>query len=225
MISAIIVAGGRGERLGTDIPKQFIELEAKPILLWAVDRIWSCPKISELIVVVPEDHLERAQQILANRELKIVKGGRERQDSVFAGLKELSAKANLVLIHDGVRPFPSRALIERVIEGAEKFGSAIPGIPLKDTVKEIDKKTGQVMGTVDRNRLYAIQTPQVFAREIILRAHERAQSLGFYATDDSTLVEWIGEQVIMVEGEETNIKITTPLDLKLAQIIAKEIEK
>ena len=225
MISAVITAGGRGERFGSFIPKQFIEIKGKPILLWAVERIWSCPKISELVVVVPEEYLEKTKEMLKDREVKLTCGGNHRQDSVFAGLKTISPQAEMVLIHDGVRPFPSRELIERVIEGVEKYGSAVPGIPLKETVKEVEKRSGRILATIDREQLFLIQTPQGFAREIILRAHQRAQNLGFYTTDDAGLVEWLGEEVFLVEGEETNIKITTPFDLKLAEQIAQELEK
>ena len=225
MISAVITAGGRGERFGSPLPKQFIEVRGKPILLWAVERIWACPKISELVVVVPEEFMEKAREILSQKELKLVAGGNHRQDSVFSGLKATSPQAKLILIHDGVRPFPSRELIERVIEGVEKYGSAVPGIPLKETVKEVEKRSGRILATIDREQLFLIQTPQGFAREIILRAHQRAQNLGFYTTDDAGLVEWLGEEVFLVEGEETNIKITTPFDLKLAEEIAQELEK
>ncbi len=112
-----------------------------------------------------------------------------------------------------------------MIEGVEKYGSAVPGIPLKETVKEVEKRSGRILATIDREQLFLIQTPQGFAREIILRAHQRAQNLGFYTTDDAGLVEWLGEEVFLVEGEETNIKITTPFDLKLAEQIAQELEK
>jgi 2-C-methyl-D-erythritol 4-phosphate cytidylyltransferase len=223
MISAIVVAGGKGERMNSALPKQFLEILCKPILLWAVERIWACPKVTEMVVVVPEQHRLRAEEILSGREVKIVAGGLERQDSVYAGLRASSAKAELVLIHDGVRPFPSRHLIERVIAGAENFGAAIPGLPVKETIKEIEQKSGRVIGTVDRSRLYSIQTPQVFSRELIIEAHERAQNLGFYATDDAGLIEWMGGDVVMVSGEETNLKITTALDLRLAELIAKEM--
>jgi len=209
--------------MNSALPKQFLEILCKPILLWAVERIWACPKVTEMVVVVPEKHRLRAEEIFSGREVKIVAGGLERQDSVYAGLRASSAKAELVLIHDGVRPFPSRQLIERVIAGAENFGAAIPGLPVKETIKEIEQKSGRVIGTVDRSRLYSIQTPQVFRRELIIEAHERAQNLGFYATDDAGLIEWMGGDVVMVSGEETNLKITTALDLRLAELIAKEM--
>lgn len=205
------------------LPKQFLEILGKPILLWAVEHVWSCPKVSEMVVVVPEQHRLRAEEIFSGKELKIVAGGLERQDSVYAGLMASSAQADFVLIHDGVRPFPSRELIERVIAGAENFGAAIPALPVKETIKEIEQKSGKIIGTVDRSRLYSIQTPQVFQRELILEAHQRAQNLSFYATDDAGLIEWMGGEVVMVPGEETNLKITTALDLKLAELIAKEM--
>lgn len=223
MISAIIVAGGRGERLATGVPKQFLEVQGKAILLRTVEAVWSCVQISEMVVVVPESHWERASKILAGKEVKIVAGGAERQDSVFAGLETISPSVRLVLIHDGVRPFASKDLIERVIAAADQNGAAIPGIAIKETIKEVDPKSLQVVSTVDRSRLYAIQTPQVFSRELIMEAHQRAQSLSFYATDDAGLVEWLGREVSLVPGEETNIKITTPLDLKLAEHIAEEL--
>lgn len=221
MISSIIVAGGRGERLASELPKQFLLLAGKPILLRAVEAIWRCTRVSEMIVVAPETHIEVAKKVLSGKEVKVVSGGAERQDSVYAGLVSISEQARLVLIHDGVRPFVSLDLIERVIAAAEKSGAAAPGVALKETVKEVDDKTGLVIGTVDRRRLFLIQTPQVFRREIIQEAHEKAQSLGFYATDDAGLVEWLGMDVAVVSGEDANLKITTKLDLEFAEIIAK----
>jgi len=223
MISAIVVAGGRGERISASLPKQFLEVRGKPILVSCVDRIWACNRISEMIVAVPAEHQERAERIFSGKEVKIVVGGAERQDSVYAGLLASSHSAELILIHDGVRPFPTRELIERVISAAEQTGAAVPGLPIKETIKEIDPKQKRILGTVDRSRLYAIQTPQVFRRELILDAHQRAQNLGFYTTDDAGLMEWAGSEVFMVPGEDSNIKITTPLDLKLAELIAEEL--
>ena len=188
-----------------------------------MERIWACNRISEMIVVVPAEHQARASEILSGREARIVVGGAERQDSVYAGLLACSPSAELVLIHDGVRPFPTRGLIERVIAEAEKTGAAIPGLPIRETIKEIDPKQRRIIGTVDRSRLFSIQTPQVFRRELILDAHQRAQNLGFYTTDDAGLMEWAGGEVFMVPGEDTNLKITTPLDLKLAELIAQEL--
>lgn len=225
MISAIVVAGGKGERLFSELPKQFLDLGGKPVLLRSVEAIWACTKISEMVVVVPESHLPRAQELLRGKEARIVSGGAERQDSVFAGLKACSGKAELVLVHDGVRPFASKEMVERVIGAAEKFGAAIPGLPIKETIKEIESKTQKIIGTVDRTRLFSIQTPQVFKRGLIVEAHNRAQDLGFYATDDAGLVEWLGQEVVLVPGEETNIKITTPFDFKLAEIILQELKK
>jgi len=224
MICAIIVAGGKGERLLASVPKQFLEVRGKPILLRAVERVWACSRISEMIVVAPEAFLPQTRSMLSGKEVKIVAGGAERQDSVYSGLRACSESARLVLVHDGVRPFPSRELIERVIAGAEKSGAAVPGLPLRETIKEVDAKPGRILGTVDRSRLYAIQTPQAFERRLIVEAHQRGQNLGFYATDDAGLIEWAGGSVMMVPGEETNIKITTPMDLKLAELIAEELK-
>lgn len=223
MISAIVVAGGRGERLGGLVPKQFLELKGKPVLVWAVERIWACAQISEMIVVVPSQHRERAEKIFQGKEIKLVSGGTERQDSVYAGLLACSAQAELILIHDGVRPFPSKELILRVIEKARNTGAVVPGLPVKETLKEIEPSSNRVISTVDRSRIYTIQTPQAFYRELILSAHQRAQNLGFYTTDDAGLLEWMGNEVFLVEGEETNLKITTALDLKLAETLAEDL--
>jgi 2-C-methyl-D-erythritol 4-phosphate cytidylyltransferase len=225
MISAIIVAGGKGERLSSELPKQFLDLGGKPVLLRSIECIWSCTRISEMIVVVPEAFISKAREILAGKEVLIVAGGAERQDSVFAGLQACSIKAELIAIHDGVRPFAGKEMFERVIAAAEKYGAAIPGLPVKETIKEVESKTRKVIGTVDRTRLFAIQTPQVFKRSLIMEAHNRAQNLGFYATDDAGLVEWLGQEVVLVPGEEDNIKITTPFDFKLAENILQEMKK
>jgi 2-C-methyl-D-erythritol 4-phosphate cytidylyltransferase len=202
-----------------------LEVYGKPIILRAVESVWSCTRVSEMIVVVPEAYKERAEQVLAGKEVKVVIGGAERQDSVWAGLQQISTQSRLVMIHDGVRPFASKQMIERVVEAAERSGAAIPCQAIKETIKEIDPKTGKVVCTVDRKTLCAVQTPQVFTRALIMESHQRAQDLGFYATDDAGLVEWLGREVAIVEGEETNLKITTPLDLKLAGIIARDLEK
>jgi 2-C-methyl-D-erythritol 4-phosphate cytidylyltransferase len=225
MISAIVVAGGKGERLSAELPKQFLDLGGKPVLLRSVEAVWACTRVSEMIVVAPEAHMEKAREILAGKEARLVPGGAERQDSVFAGLRACSSKAELILIHDGVRPFASKEMIERVIEAAEKYGAAIPGLPVKETIKEVESKTRKVIGTVDRTRLFTVQTPQVFKRGLIVDAHNRGQDLGFYATDDAGLVEWQGQEVVLVPGEETNIKITTAFDYKLAQDLLLEMKK
>jgi len=225
MISAIIVAGGKGERLSAELPKQFLDLGGKPVLLRSIECIWACTRISEMIVVVPEAFISKTQEILTGKEVLIVAGGAERQDSVFAGLQACSSKAELIAIHDGVRPFAGKEMIERVIAAAERYGAAIPGLPVKETIKEVESKTKKVIGTVDRTRLFTVQTPQVFKRSLIMEAHNRAQNLGFYATDDAGLVEWLGQEVVLVPGEETNIKITTPFDFKLAENVLQEMKK
>ncbi len=224
-VTAIVLAAGKGERLKTRIPKPLVKINSKPAIFYCLHTLNSHPGISDIVVVVNNKNQQAIKNKIkaydgAGKVKNIVLGGKRRQDSVLSGLKALDKKTELVLIHDVARPFPDRLLITRVIAEARKCGAAIAGIPVKSTLKKVKGK-GQLLieKTIDRDGLWEIQTPQVFSKEIILKAYNKFQ--GVPVTDDSSLVEKLGHPVRIVKGSISNIKITTPEDLILAEAIAK----
>lgn len=218
--SALIVAGGSGQRMGGSTRKQFLLLDGEAILKHTLQAFDRHPRVHALVVVLPkEEHAAREQQIRRqwgmHKPLAIVVGGEERQTSVQNGLHALSQDGGLVLVHDGVRPLVSAQLIDRVIESARINGAAVPGLPVRETVKEIGD--GWVHRTLMRQNLVAVQTPQGFRIDILRAAYEQAKARNLSATDDSALVEELGVRVAIVDGEERNIKITTRADLAIAE--------
>ena len=218
---AIITAAGFGKRMGQ--PKQFIEICGKPMLEWTISVFEKCTAVDEIILVVNQDELEAAKKLKFPKVKQVVAGGKQRQDSVYNGLKALPDDCSIVAIHDGARPFVTEQEIERAVEQANVFGSVVVGVPVKDTVKKVDSRELKVDSSLNREELWAAQTPQVFRKEIILKAY--AEGLRKYqVTDDAMLVEKLGVPVKMVMGSYKNIKITTPDDLKIAEVLLKECE-
>lgn len=221
MISAIILAGGKGKRMGSAISKQFIDIKGKPIIYYTLKKFSENKKIDNIIVVLPEDEVKYFKEnILKKYELrinKIVIGGKERQDSVYNALKSLkNSSTDIVLIHDGARPFISERIINEGIKFAEIYGAAAPGVMPKDTIKVKNEKNFSV-DTPNRANLVSIQTPQVFKFDEILECHEKIRYNGEMVTDDTMVVEKYGYSVYLYDGEYTNIKVTTPEDLILAE--------
>ena len=221
MISAIILAGGKGKRMGSAISKQFIDIKGKPIIYYTLKKFSENKKIDNIIVVLPEDEVKYFKEnILKKYELrinKIVIGGKERQDSVYNALKSLkNSSTDIVLIHDGARPFISERIINEGIKFAEIYGAAAPGVMPKDTIKVKNEKNFSV-DTPNRANLVSIQTPQVFKFDEILECHEKRRYNGEMVTDDTMVVEKYGYSVYLYDGEYTNIKVTTPEDLILAE--------
>ena len=221
MISAIILAGGKGKRMGSAISKQFIDIKGKPIIYYTLKKFSENKKIDNIIVVLPEDEVKYFKEnILKKYELrinKIVIGGKERQDSVYNALKSLkNSSTDIVLIHDGARPFISERIINEGIKFAEVYGAAAPGVMPKDTIKVKNEKNFSV-DTPNRANLVSIQTPQVFKFDEILECHEKIRYNGEMVTDDTMVVEKYGYSVYLYDGEYTNIKVTTPEDLILAE--------
>ena len=221
MISAIILAGGKGKRMGSAISKQFIDIKGKPIIYYTLKKFSENKKIDNIIVVLPEDEVKYFKEnILKKYELrinKIVIGGKERQDSVYNALKSLkNSSTDIVLIHDGARPFISESIINECIKFAEIYGAAAPGVMPKDTIKVKNEKNFSV-DTPNRANLVSIQTPQVFKFDEILECHEKIRYNGEMVTDDTMVVEKYGYSVYLYDGEYTNIKVTTPEDLILAE--------
>ena len=223
MISAIILAGGKGKRMGSAISKQFIDIKGKPIIYYTLKKFSENKKIDNIIVVLPEDEVKYFKEnILKKYELrinKIVIGGKERQDSVYNALKSLkNSSTDIVLIHDGARPFISERIINEGIKFAEIYGAAAPGVMPKDTIKVKNEKNFSI-DTPNRANLVSIQTPQVFKFDEILECHEKIRYNGEKVTDDTMVVEKYGYSVYLYDGEYTNIKVTTPEDLILAEML------
>ncbi len=219
---AIIVGGGQGTRIKGVLPKQFLMLGDKPIAAHAIEKFENCNLIDEIILVVPEDYLSYSTQRVIDKfgfrkADKIVPGGENRQDSVYAGLKACPIGTSIVAIHDAVRPLISSDKISASIELCNEKRAVVLAVPPKDTVKR--GEDGLIVTTLDRDKLWLIQTPQVFEYELILEAHERAKGEGFVGTDDSVLVERLGKEVAILEGDYSNIKITTEEDLVLAETL------
>lgn len=223
-VAAIIPAAGSGTRMQLDHPKQYHHLAGAPLLVHTVRAFHGHPAISRTVVVVPGDWLEKTGELLAAHALiddrvTLVAGGRRRQDSVLAGLKTLDDSIDIVLVHDGARPLISAALIDRCHQAVAAHGAAIAAVPVKDTLKRGDH--GQrIVATVDREALWQAQTPQGARRELLLAAFAAAGELE--VTDEAMLLEHAGIPVILVAGEETNLKITRPEDMLLAEKIMEQ---
>jgi 2-C-methyl-D-erythritol 4-phosphate cytidylyltransferase len=202
----------------TDIKKPFIEIAGVPVIIRTLLLLEQSAYINELIVVVGEEELATLKRMAAQFGLRKVSryapGGQDRQDSVHNGLMAID-KCDVVVVHDGVRPFVSVEELNRVILSAAEHGAATIGTPVKDTIKKIE--CGVVNETVPRDNLYAVQTPQAFQWSILQEAHLKSRETGFKGTDDAALVEWIGQPVHLEEGSYRNIKLTTPEDLLIAK--------
>jgi 2-C-methyl-D-erythritol 4-phosphate cytidylyltransferase len=218
-VGVVIPAGGRGVRLGGDVPKQFLLLKGKPILQHSIERFESLPNVNEIVVVVPAEQIRRAETIIEKARLRkvshIVVGGSERQHSVRNGLLCFDVAPEIVLVHDAVRPLVSHEVIQEVIERTRRHGAAVVGVRVKDTTKV--GEAGFYKKTLARENLWSVQTPQGFRFEILMRAHVAAQRSAFLGTDEASLVERLRIPVKIVEGEYRNIKITTADDLVLAE--------
>tara|TARA_B100000446_G_scaffold145134_1_gene138479 strand:+ start:269 stop:961 length:693 start_codon:yes stop_codon:yes gene_type:complete len=223
-VCAIIPAGGQGTRMGGTIPKQFLTLGGKPILHYTLRTLQESGLIDSLVLVVPEKELESARADWLERPpvvKQVVVGGEKRQDSVFNGYQALPTDTDIVLVHDGVRPFLSKGMIHETIHVAGKFGAAITAIPVHDTLKQVDV-SGLVQRTVERDGLWRVQTPQAFRYDLLGEAFRKAQADSFYGTDEGALIENLGQEVRVVNGSEWNLKITRPEDLEMGEsIVAK----
>jgi 2-C-methyl-D-erythritol 4-phosphate cytidylyltransferase len=222
---AVIPSAGKGERMKKEVGKPYLLLADKPILAHTLSAFEQSPLVNEVIVTVSPEEVEycRREVIDASHCKKVshvLPGGRERQDSIWEGLKRVPSDCEIVIIHDGVRPLVTRRLIEASIQAAQRYGAAVPALPLKDTVKVVSEEH-EVIETLDRHMLMAIQTPQTFKFHIIKEAYERAYQEGFYGTDDASLVERIGVKVKVIPGSHENLKITTPEDLILAEALLR----
>lgn len=202
--------------MGSDIPKQFMEVAGRPVLAYTLDKFQNCPGIDEIVIVTRSDSIVLCKSIVDtygfSKVSVITEGGTTRQQSVKLGIAQVSEKDGYVLIHDGARPMIDTATIEKCIDSVIEHGAAAVGVPMKDTVKYSDNGKF-ITKTVDRSRLWLIQTPQAFEKELIKQCHVNAEKEGFEATDDCMLAEHFGINVALVEGEYENIKITSPSDI------------
>ncbi len=223
---ALIVAAGKGTRMGSKISKQFLQINGKPILYYAIKSFAECDKIDSIALVLAEENIEYVKAEIIEKyrfdKVKVIAvGGKERQQSVLNGLKALN-NCGIVLIHDGARPFVGKDIIENGIAYAEKYGAVACGVRPKDTIKVMDKE-GFSISTPNRDTLIAVQTPQCFNYDLILACHQKADLEGFKATDDTMVAEHYGHKVFLYEGDYKNIKITTPEDMLIGEEILKQM--
>lgn len=214
----LILAAGKGERFGAE--KQFLTLLNKPILYYPLSTFQNCREIDSVILVTGRERIDYVKEMIKefnfDKVKKIVEGGEHRQDSVRKGLEEMETPGS-VAIHDGVRPFISPEMLKKGVEALKNHKAVIYGTPIPETVKLV--RDNRVIKTMDRDGLFVIQTPQFFHLSLIKDVHKRAYEKGYYSTDDASLIEWIGEEVFLLQGDPRNIKITTPMDIELAEAI------
>jgi len=225
MVSGLIVAAGKGERLPGSRAKQYLPLAGRPMLCRTLAVFAACALIDDLVLVVPQKDFDYCREAVLSRvttvkRIRLAAGGDRRQDSVAAGLREVpDDRERIVVIHDGVRPFVSSAMISACVEGLRQADGCITAVPANDTVKTVDRR-GRITGTLDRETVWLAQTPQAFRYDVLLAAHRRAIEEQWQVTDDAALVERAGGTVRVVTGSVRNIKVTTPEDLLLAEAIA-----
>jgi 2-C-methyl-D-erythritol 4-phosphate cytidylyltransferase len=223
-VGVVVVAAGRGTRVGGETPKQYLSIDGVPVLLRAVRPFTGHPEVAQVVIVLAPAEAEKPPDFLATaigEALTIAAGGRERSDSVAAGLRALRAECQIVLVHDGVRPFVDRGVIDAVIAHARAGDGAVAAVPVSDTIKEAVGADPTLVGrTIPRAGLWRAQTPQGFPRRLLEEAHARAGTGASDATDDASLVEACGGIVRLVPDSPRNIKITTRDDLAVAQALA-----
>lgn len=218
---AVIVAAGTASRMG-GIDKVMAELDGEPMIVRTVRTFDTCDAIKEIVIVTRPDLIQPITSLCQgfNKVKAVVAGGSSRQESVGLGLNALSHQVSLVAIQDGARPLITHAVIDRTVRAAHTYGAAAPAIPVKDTIKIV--KGGLVVNTPDRAALQAVQTPQVFDVDLLRGALKKAETNGSAVTDDCSAVEMMGMSVKIVEGDERNLKVTTPLDLAIAKLLLEE---
>ena len=228
-VTAILPAAGLGTRMGGEKPKQFLQLDGVPVLLFTLRRLAACPAITDFVIATRGEEIDSVSASIASEipglRVRVTRGGDTRQDSVARALVDVPAEADLILVHDAVRPLVTLDQIERVIGEADACDAAILGIPAMDTVKEVKRATPQgggsdvalILATIPRERVVLAQTPQVFRASLLLEAFASASQDGVTASDEAGLVERLGRDVHVVVGSERNLKITRPGDIQLAE--------
>jgi 2-C-methyl-D-erythritol 4-phosphate cytidylyltransferase len=230
-IAAIVPAAGLGTRMGAEMPKQFLELDGMPLILFTLRRLAACAAITEFFISTRADDIVSLQDRVAKSELgrpaRVVHGGDTRQQSVANALAQVDPTTDVVLVHDAVRPFVTAEQIDRVIAEARKRGAAILGIPAIDTVKEVKRASlpedmALITATIPRERIVLAQTPQAFSYPLLRDSFRLAQRDGVTASDEAALVERFGHEVFVVVGSERNLKITRPADMELARFYLEQ---
>ena len=219
---AVIVAAGSASRMG-GIDKVMAPLQGEPVICRTVRAFQNCEAVSEIVIVTREDLIQPIGQLTkaCDKVKAVVCGGKSRQESVKNGLNALSKEVKLAAIHDGARPLISYEVIDRSIRAGNSYGAAAPAVPVKDTIKTVEG--GIVVNTPDRAKLRAVQTPQVFDIDLLKGALQKAEADGAEVTDDCSAVERLGMKIKIVEGDERNLKVTTPMDLKIAEMLLEEM--
>ena len=230
-IAAILPAAGLGTRMGAETPKQFLELDGVPIVIFTLRRLMTCAAITDFFIATRGEEIASLEARVAEekfgRPVRVVRGGESRQESVGNALAAVAAETEIVLVHDAVRPFVTREMVDRLIAEARSRGAAIVGIPAIDTVKEVKRANtpedvARITATIPRERIVLAQTPQAFSAAILREAFERAKQDEFTASDEAALVERIGRDVYVVAGSERNLKITRPADMDLARFYLEQ---
>ncbi len=230
-IVAIVPAAGLGTRMGADQPKQFLELDGMPLIIFTLRRLAECAAITDIFIATRSDDIaslqEKVDQTALGRPARVVAGGATRQESVANALAQVDPSTEIVLVHDAVRPFVTRAQIERVIAEARTRGAAILGIPAIDTVKEVKRASlpedvALISSTIPRERIVLAQTPQVFSYALLRESFKKAQEDDFTGSDEAAIVERSGHDVFVVLGSERNLKITRPSDMDLARFYLEQ---
>jgi 2-C-methyl-D-erythritol 4-phosphate cytidylyltransferase len=223
-ITAIVPAAGLGKRFDSSNRKTFISIKGLPLLIYTLKRLQNEDAITEIIPVICHEDMDNCSKMFKQHNLhkisRIAPGGNERQDSVYSALKIIESEC-IVLVHDGVRPFIPEGIITKLVGTLADADGAVPGMPAKDTIKEVSEQM-TVVSTLRRDRIRAVQTPQAFSLNIIKKAYDKAYEDGIYATDDAALVERTGGTVKIIEGSSYNIKITTPEDLEMMKFILEK---
>ena len=220
---AVIVAAGTASRMG-GIDKVMAPIAGEPMIKRTVRTFQECDAVSEIVIVTRPDLIIPITNLTAEmgKVIAVISGGKSRQESVGLGLNALSAKVKLAAIHDGARPLISMEVIDRTVRAAHTHNAAAPAIPVKDTIKVVEGRA--VVNTPDRATLFAVQTPQVFDFDLLRGALKHAEDTGAQVTDDCSAVELLGMKIKIVEGDERNLKVTTPLDLKIAEMLLEEMQ-
>jgi 2-C-methyl-D-erythritol 4-phosphate cytidylyltransferase len=225
-VIALIPAAGAGVRMDNDVRKQYLKLGGKPILVHTLSRFEQCSRVDEIVLIVPSGEVEYCKKNIINhyhfqKVKKVIPGGKRRQDSVWRGIETIDF-CDIVIIHDGVRPFITTSLIEETIWQVKDYGAVIVGVPAKETTKIVSSQA-EVVETLKREMIWIIQTPQTFKYNVLKEAYQRAYQDGFYGTDDASLVERLRIKVKIIEGSYSNIKITTLEDLVMGENILRSM--
>ncbi len=224
MIAVIVPAGGVGKRMGHEVPKQFLPLEGKPLILWTLEVFERVPEVDLVVVAVVSHWEKKLSQWLREASLtkvrRLVPGGKTRQESVAQALKAVPLEAELILVHDAARPLVTPQTVKEVIEAIRLYGAALAACPVRDTVKEVER--GRVRRTLPREKIFLAQTPQGAQAPLLREAFQRAEKEGFLGTDEASLLEWMGVPVHVVPSPASNLKVTTPEDLEIAVSLLKK---